>query len=136
MSHSPPSHANPAAYWILVVDDEAPIRDLVRVTLGDCDVREANSANEARALLTHATTPPRVTLLDVFMPGEDGLTFARQLRRLAPQTAIILFSSHLTDEAYWPDDLKSVRFLPKPFSLDELRSAVQEAMSETPPGGS
>lgn len=123
-SSSPPNPAATPPTWILVVDDEAPIRDLVRATLGEHEVREASSASEARALVEHAATPPRVTLLDVFMPGEDGLTFARELRRLAPTTAIILFSSHLTDEAYWPDDLKSVRFLPKPFSLDELRAAV------------
>ncbi|MDG4560620.1 MAG: response regulator, partial [Candidatus Competibacter sp.] len=65
---------------ILVVDDDPRILRLVSHYLRreGYSVQTATSAREARELLSHA--PPALMILDVGLPGEDGFTFARDMR--------------------------------------------------------
>ena len=65
---------------VLLVDDDAGLRALLRTTFDvfEIEVEEATSAEEARALI-HAR-PPDVIVLDVLMPGLDGIEFCRQLK--------------------------------------------------------
>ena len=66
---------------VLVVDDDAPLRSLLRATLSsdEFDVREVASAEEAREILRFWR--PRIILLDVNLPGLDGLSFCTELAR-------------------------------------------------------
>ncbi len=72
----------PARRPILVVDDEPGIREVVRLILESHGhaVELAADAAEARRLLAAAPAPPRAILLDVVLPGEDGLSFCRALK--------------------------------------------------------
>ena len=65
---------------MLVVDDEPSFRELLHATIGqsDLDIREAASAEEAAALLEG--WQPAVIVLDIALPGLDGLSFCRQLK--------------------------------------------------------
>ncbi|HEY9878657.1 MAG TPA: ATP-binding protein [Leptolyngbyaceae cyanobacterium] len=72
---------------ILIVDDDADVRDLLAYTLEICGAKviAAASANEAMAAL--ATAPPKVDILisDIGMPDEDGYSLLRRVRALAPE---------------------------------------------------
>lgn len=89
---------------------------------------DAGTAKEAIKLVEAFGAQIHVVVTDVMMPGADGLTLARQVRKRAPLVQIIVVSAHLSQDHYWPEDLRDLRFLPKPFSLSALTRAAGEAM--------
>jgi ribonuclease P protein subunit RPR2 len=85
---------------VLVVDDDAPLRSLLRATLAadEFDVREAGSSEEALQVLRF--WQPSVLLLDVNLPSMDGLTLCSEIARTADDISVILLTgeevSHTT----------------------------------------
>src|SRR5438477_8554355 len=82
----------------LLVDDEAPLRSLLRATLpaDDFDVREAGSAEEAAEVIRFWR--PELVLLDVNLPGLDGLSFCSDLVRRGSDAAVILLTGEQVSE--------------------------------------
>ena len=116
---------------ILVVDDEADIARLLEMNLS-AEGFEVQSATEASAAARHAAEfRPDLVLLDVNMPGLDGLAVARALRSdaLTASAGIILVTAkaslddRLVGLAAGADD-----YITKPFDLDELISRVRAAL--------
>ena len=110
---------------VLVVDDDAEVRDLVEYTLEDCEVRTAADGEEA--LRAVAGRQPDVMILDIMMPGMSGLRVL-ELLRADPVTAglpIIL----LTAKAQEADvdrgfEMGADDYVVKPFSPLELARRV------------
>jgi response regulator RpfG family c-di-GMP phosphodiesterase len=110
---------------VLVVDDDAPLRSLLRATLSseDIDVREAGTAEQALDVIRFWR--PRVILLDINMPGLDGLTFCSQLMRTGSHNdaaVILLTGEQISDTTARLAGAKGV--VRKPFSPLELMSVV------------
>jgi response regulator RpfG family c-di-GMP phosphodiesterase len=113
---------------VLIVDDDPGLRTLLRMTLesADLEVDEAPDAGAAEDRI--AVRPPHVIVLDIRMPGLDGLSFCRGLKR-TPETApigIVLLTGDdapETAEAAWAAGADA--FLRKPFSPLELLDAVE-----------
>ena len=110
---------------ILIVDDDAAIRQSLLAALADreTEVRTADSA--AAAMQAVDDVPPDVVLTDVRMPGTDGIGLLRLLRERAPSVDVILMTAF--------DDLPTVasamregarEFLVKPLDLHDLRRVV------------
>lgn len=111
---------------VLVVDDEAAVRDYVSVALGrrGFAVTQATGGEDALAKLA-AGAKPDVILLDVTMPGIDGIETLRQLRAGFPGTKVVLMSGH--GESYLKDasaDVAPDAILPKPFTAAGLLVAL------------
>ena len=112
---------------ILLVDDDAPLRTLLRTTFEvfDVEVEEAASAAEAEQAIR--AFQPDVVVLDVRMPGRSGLDFCRQLRadHANDGLGIVLLtgSDGGTQEA--ADEVGADTFIRKPFSPLELLAAVE-----------
>ncbi|MES2950172.1 MAG: LytTR family DNA-binding domain-containing protein [Pseudomonadota bacterium] len=113
----------------LVVDDENLARVRMRTLLGDCRqpavccMGEAANAVQAMALLQHQVVD--VALIDIHMPGADGLTLARSLQALAHAPALIFVTAH-TEHAVQAFDLEAVDYLTKPVRLERLQQALQK----------
>lgn len=113
----------------IVVDDESLARARMRTLLGDCRqpsvqcVGEAANAVQAMALLQHQVV--HVALIDIHMPGADGLTLARSMQALAQSPALIFVTAH-TEHAVHAFDLEAVDYLTKPVRLERLQSALQK----------
>jgi DNA-binding NtrC family response regulator len=109
---------------ILIVDDEPAARyGLRRALEARYRVVEADSAAAARSLL--ASEKPDLLLLDVVMPGEDGLSFLRWLRQEGHEIPVLMLSA--LDTAKTAVDalqLGAADYLVKGFELDELRARV------------
>ena len=106
---------------ILVVDDDASIRLLLRTTLAadEFAVEEARSAEEAAGIARFR--PPAVVILDIGLPGKDGLTFCRELKRngtFGAPLVILLTGEETTREEVETAGADAV--LRKPFSPLEL----------------
>jgi two-component system cell cycle sensor histidine kinase/response regulator CckA len=115
--------------WLLVVDDDAPIRNVVTKFLADTgvEVMEADSGPAALEIVVTRATEPVVVFVDVLMPGMDGLTLTRKLRAKLKRSTLVIMSGHMTDLSWWPVDLREVAFLAKPFRLPEITEIVAAA---------
>ncbi len=110
---------------VLVVDDEPLIADLVAHALRDEGYAVRVAADGVWALAAAEDAPPDLLLSDVRMPRMDGVSLARELRERHPNLPIVLFSAQY-DGIDFPS--LGVRFLPKPFDLNALLSAVAEEL--------
>jgi two-component system, cell cycle sensor histidine kinase and response regulator CckA len=122
---------NPARDWLLVVDDDAPIRNVMAQFLEETGVEVvgADSGLAALEILDTRSTEPIVVFVDVLMPGMDGLTLSRKLRAKLKRTTLVIMSGHMTDLSWWPVDLREVTFLAKPFRLSEITEIVTAAQA-------
>ena len=127
-----PALPSAASNWILLVDDEPAILQLVDTVLSSQGrvVRVAKNAEAASAAIDAEATPPALLICDVLMPGVDGLELTRRLVARLPGLKVIFISGHLEDISWWPADLSEYRFIPKPFTNDQLCQAVTDVLAE------
>ncbi|MBS0302627.1 MAG: response regulator transcription factor [Proteobacteria bacterium] len=116
---------------ILIVDDEQLARSRLRTLLGDCDARHqvSEAAHAAEALAQLAISGGRavdLVLLDIHMPGQDGLALAQQIRALPYAPAIVFVTAH-ADHALSAFELDAVDYLTKPVRLQRLQQALAKA---------
>ena len=126
---------------VLVVDDEPLARSRLRTLLGDCRgpaaqvAAEAGNATEAMEALRRGGFD--AILLDVRMPGADGLALAQALRGMPGAPAVVFVTAH-SEHAVAAFDLEAVDYLTKPVRLERLQVALQKvekslAARRTPP---
>src|SRR5512134_110036 len=117
---------------ILVVDDEADIRELVQEILSEegYTVETAGTAAEARAAC--ARQAPDLVLLDIWMPDTDGISLLREWQQAQGLTApVVMMSGHGTVEtAVEATRLGAVDYVEKPLSLAKLLRTVQKALDD------
>jgi len=117
---------------ILVVDDEADIRDLVQEILTEEGYAVDVAANAAEARTACAKQPPDLVLLDIWMPDTDGISLLREWQQNHALTApVVMMSGHGTVEtAVEATRLGAVDYVEKPLSLAKLLRTVQSALEE------
>lgn len=116
----------PSTHRVLVVEDDAEIRESVLDALTDhgYEVLGATDGRDALEKLASLPSPPCVILLDLMMPVMDGRTFRReQLARPAlSHIPVIVVSAHQAARA--SSEMGAAGFLAKPHGLDDLLAAV------------
>ncbi len=119
---------------ILVVDDEAPVRQVTRRMLETFGYRVALAADGAEAMALYAEQKDQIAavITDMMMPVMDGPATICALRRIRPDVRIIAASGvHARGNDAHARSIASVgHFLPKPYSAGELLAALQAALSE------
>jgi CheY-like chemotaxis protein len=115
---------------VLVVDDEPHIRATVSAMLETEGYAVDEAANGADALHAVEQRAPDVILLDMRMPVLDGWGFARELRRRGHRTPIVVMTA-ARDAARWAGEVAAATFVAKPFGLDDLITAVEQAHPPT-----
>jgi DNA-binding response OmpR family regulator len=93
-------------------------------------VRTAASRQEALTVLADPHSRVRLALVDVILADTDGMSLARELQQDRPRLAIVMLSGHLNDESRWIIRESGYRFLPKPFSFEQLRDTVAEILGD------
>src|ERR1700744_521442 len=113
---------------ILVVDDHPDICEMVKSYLEEEGFR-VSTANDGEAMRrVMAQTPVTLVLLDLILPGEDGLTLARKLRAESNVGIIILTGRGETVDRIIGLEMGADDYLPKPFHLRELLPRVQSVL--------
>lgn len=116
---------------VLVVDDEPSIRQSLSGILKDegLTVVEASDGESAiRAVLEHR---PALILLDIWMPGLDGLETLKKIKEINPSTPVVMISGHATiSTAVAATRLGAVDFLEKPLELTSTIELVRRVLSQ------
>jgi DNA-binding response OmpR family regulator len=113
---------------VLVVDDEAPLRELIVVTLGDgflCE--EAADGETALGLLRES--PPDLVVLDVMLPGVGGIDVLREMRAdpaLRDVRVVVVSAWQAQEDVAAALEAGADSFLPKPFRVEDLLSTAEE----------
>jgi two-component system nitrogen regulation response regulator NtrX len=114
---------------ILVVDDEKDIRISLTGILEDEGYQVVTAASGVEALEKLREELPDLVLLDIWMPGMDGLATLEKIKSLLPQITVIMISGHGTIEtAVRATKLGAFDFIEKPLSLDKVLIAVTNAL--------
>ncbi len=116
---------------VLIVDDEAAIREVVAAVLEDEGYVPRQAATSDEALREVARKPPALLLLDIWLEGSrmDGVQILDHVRSSYPSLPVIMFSGHGTIETAVAAIKKgALDFIEKPFKSDRLLVAVERAM--------
>jgi two-component system, NarL family, nitrate/nitrite response regulator NarL len=118
---------------VLLVDDQAVVRRALRVRFHlEPDLEVVGEASTGREALTLAQTlAPDVVLMDIQMPEMDGIEATAALRRVVPQSAIVILS--ISDDAQTrglAQAAGAVAFVEKRGATDALLSAIRQAAAQ------
>jgi len=115
---------------ILIVDDEASICQSLKAILSDegYQILIAGSGEEAIKIIDEEK--PHLVLLDIWLPGIDGLETLKAIKKINPEMLVIIMSGHGTIEtAVKATKLGAFDFIEKPLSLDKIIILVNNALS-------
>tara|TARA_R100001129_G_scaffold119570_3_gene82945 strand:+ start:339 stop:1037 length:699 start_codon:yes stop_codon:yes gene_type:complete len=123
---------------VLIVDDEAPIREMIAVALemADYDYLEAEDAREAHALIVDKQ--PDLILLDWMLPGTSGVELARRLKKeeATAEIPIIMLTAKVEeDNKIQGLEVGADDYITKPFSPRELVARLKAVLRRTTPPG-
>lgn len=115
---------------LLVVDDEAGVRQSLQMIFSKSfRLMEASSADEA--IQKVADEKPDIVLLDIVMPGADGLAVLKQLKSIQPDCQVIMLTALNTARtAFTAKGTGAFDYVTKPFDVEELRMRVDHALEK------
>ncbi len=119
---------------VLIVEDERPIRDMLRFALHASGYQTLEAADSSEARMRLAETLPNIILLDWMLPGTSGIEFARQLKReeLTQTIPIILLTAKVEEEHKIQGlDSGADDYVTKPFSTRELIARIRAVLRRT-----
>lgn len=122
---------------IIVVEDEAPIREIARQILESYGYRAVTAEDGTEALVAYLREQGRadVMLIDMMMPNLDGAATIRALRKLNPKLRIIATSGLVSSQqSILAQNLGVNAFLPKPYTAETLLRALYEVLSQDAEG--
>jgi len=118
---------------ILVADDDAQIRDVVQIALGQAGLNVAEADNGRAALEMADSLMPDLVILDIGMPEMDGLTVCKELRKTS-DVPILFLTAHADEiDRIVGFELGADDYVPKPFSPRELVARVRAILKRAGP---
>ena len=117
---------------ILIVDDEKPARDRLARMVGELDAHQlvGEAVNGLEALGMAQSLEPDIVLLDIRMPGMDGIEAARHIAKLDEPPAVI-FVTAFSDHALEAFETHAVDYLLKPVKQERLQAALDATIRPT-----
>jgi len=116
---------------ILIVEDDPGIRRGLAEGLSDSGYLVVTAASAEDALARLAVISVDLALIDLKLPGIDGVALMRQLRRLSPATVLVIMTANpSTDSAIQSLRLDAHDYLLKPFTLDQVEQVVRGGLEQ------
>lgn len=125
------------ANTILIVDDKKRLRKGLARSLGQEHFRTLTAASGEEALRLLKKTPVSLVITDLVMPGMDGMTLVREMRKSKLAAEVIIITAYGSAESKKEaKELGVAHYLAKPFDLPDLKSKVKELLAGKPKGAS
>lgn len=112
-------------YQILVVEDDAPVRNLITTTLKAHDYRFLTASNGENAVMETATHNPDIILLDLGLPDIDGVEVIKRIRSWSNIPIIVISARSEDSDKIDALDAGADDYLTKPFSVEELLARLR-----------
>lgn len=113
---------------VLIIDDEPHLRDLIKDVLEPEGYRVFCAANGADGIALNRQQDPDVIILDLRMPGMDGIETLRHIRASDERVRIVILTGYASpDTIRDAADLDASEYLSKPFANDDLVSVIANA---------
>ncbi len=115
---------------VLIVDDEVSIIESLEGILSDDGFEVMHAFNGYEALKKIEKESPDIVLLDIWMPGMDGIETLREIKKISPHLPVVMITGHGTIESA-VDATKSgaYDFLEKPLSIDKVMVTINNALN-------
>lgn len=118
-----------AGRGILIVEDNIDLLELMAIMLSNgCEVMTATSGEEA--IVVYGERRPDVVVMDIVLPGMDGIEVAREILKIDPKAKIIGVTAYYTSKSRHMLEAGALEVLKKPFTMQELVSAVKRYLRE------
>ncbi|MFJ7744985.1 response regulator [Peribacillus sp. NPDC097295] len=112
---------------ILIVDDQFGIRILLNEVLHKAGYETFQAANGIQALEVLNNDSPDLVLLDMKIPGMDGIEILKRMKAVNPDIRVIIMTAYgELDMIQEAKDLGAMTHFAKPFDIDDIRNAVRE----------
>jgi two-component system, OmpR family, response regulator MprA len=121
---------------VLVVDDDRAVREALRraLTLGGYEVQVADDGEQALESVVRSL--PEAVVLDIGLPGIDGLELCRQVRRLGNRVPILMLTARdAVSDRIDGLDVGADDYMVKPFDVDELKARLRALLRRASPAG-
>jgi two-component system, OmpR family, KDP operon response regulator KdpE len=123
-------------HLVLLIEDEQPIRRFLRASLTAVGYRVVEAASGEEGLRMAATQPPDLVILDLGLPGLDGLDVLRRLRDWLTAPILVLSARDQEKQKIEALDAGADDYLTKPFGVGELLARMRTALRHAQPKGS
>ncbi len=117
-----------AMHQILVIEDDAAIREVLQALLGSGGFRVIEAATAARADIEARAHKPDLLLVDLGLPDGDGLTVIRDVRSWSPVPIVVLSARTMEEQKIAALDAGADDYITKPFSAAELLARLRAAL--------
>lgn len=125
------SEKPPHSFTVLLVDDEEEYTQTLSERLQMRDIDASVVHDGAQALAAIEQNEPDVLLLDLRMPGIDGIEVLRRVKKNTPQVEVIVLTGHgSTRDRELAMELGAFAYLEKPVGIRKLTSVLQDAVSK------
>lgn len=112
-------------YKILVVEDDAPVRNLITTTLKTHDYLFVTAACGEEAIMQASTCNPDVVFLDLGLPDMDGIEVIKRIREWSNMPIIVISARSDDEDKIEALDMGADDYLTKPFSVEELLARLR-----------
>ncbi len=116
---------------VWVIDDDRSIRWVIEKTLGQAGMNVTSFSSAAGVIGRLAGQRPEAMIVDIRMPGQDGLSLLDEISQHYPDLPVIITTAHSDlDSAVSAFKRGAFEYLPKPFDVDEMADLVQRAIAK------
>jgi DNA-binding NtrC family response regulator len=115
--------------YILILDDDAAIRELLEILLTEEGYEVESAQDNSHALAAIKEREPALILFDMRSPGAGGHAFVEAYRELPDASAILIAVSGIADLEQEAARIGADGFLPKPFDIEDVLAMVRKALS-------
>jgi len=117
-----------AMFLVLIIEDDAGIRDMLRVLLESQHYRVVEAETAARGTFEARNHRPDLVVVDLGLPDRDGLSVIRDIRRFSPMPILVLSARTVETDKIAALDTGADDYVAKPFSTPELLARVRAAL--------
>ncbi|MDP3398558.1 MAG: sigma-54 dependent transcriptional regulator [Bacteroidales bacterium] len=117
-------------FKLLVIDDEQSVRYSFKKLLNTKEYSISEASNAEEAIIAFRKEPPHLVILDIEMPGRDGIQVLKELKQISPKTPVIIITAYGSgDRVIKAMKYGAYEYIEKPFDIPHFMKVIEEALN-------